>query len=115
MTSIDKLAEVAESYFRELEGDGYRPEGCNGDDFACYLVNALGLTEEWGVQYRGNPRTFAGWHESRESAQRHIDMMLRNWDHNPPIQRLEPERPEFVPVSRLVGPWGEDRRDNTDG
>jgi len=35
------IAEAAEEYFRALERDGYRPEGCSGDDAANAILAAL--------------------------------------------------------------------------
>lgn len=47
MSGMEKrISEAAEEYFRALERDAYRPEGCNGDDIAKHLIQALGLTEE---------------------------------------------------------------------
>lgn len=43
---IERIADICEGYFRDLEADAYRPEGCSGDELAVRLVRELGLTED---------------------------------------------------------------------
>jgi hypothetical protein len=43
----ERIANICENYFRALEADGYRPEGCTADHLADMLIDQLGLRQEW--------------------------------------------------------------------
>ena len=61
-----RIADAAEEYFHALEDDGYRPEGCNGDELAKHLVESASWDLLMAIIERHYPEDIFPTMEDRE-------------------------------------------------